>query len=113
MASCVQNFIYLGNLNDGPKDGDDKANKPTASPFQSQSRYSADLKGAEMYMKQSLVFDILHNCHSAKQNAVASEYKATSTNRALLYLFLDILMCSLLTRSVDFLRFGPRDLLKN
>ena len=53
-ASFVQNLIYLGNLNDGPKDGDDKANKPTASPFESQSRYNADVKGAELHMKHCL-----------------------------------------------------------
>ena len=33
--------MYLGNLNDGPKDGEaDKAKKPTPAPFESKSMYS-------------------------------------------------------------------------
>ncbi|XP_027048067.1 ophiophagus venom factor-like [Pocillopora damicornis] len=36
----TQSFVLdpKGNLNDGPKSGDQKQNKPTAAPFQSQSR---------------------------------------------------------------------------
>ena len=41
------NFIYLsihvGNLNDGPKNGDQKQNKPTAAPFQRQCMYNGIL----------------------------------------------------------------------
>ena len=39
MTLFVQHFTDLGNLNDGPKDGEVRADKPTAAPFESQSRY--------------------------------------------------------------------------
>lgn len=41
--SCVWHLIYLGNLNDGPKDGEEQAKKPTVAPFESQCMYSVSV----------------------------------------------------------------------
>ena len=48
MTLFIQHFTDLGNLNDGPKDGEDRAVKPTAAPFESQSRYSGIVRGIRM-----------------------------------------------------------------
>ena len=40
---CDISFIYLGNLNDGPKDGEEQAKKPTVAPFESQCMYSVSV----------------------------------------------------------------------
>ena len=40
---CDISFIYLGNLNDGPKDGEEQAKKPTVPAFESQCMYSGSV----------------------------------------------------------------------
>ena len=35
--------LLIGNLNDGPKDGEDQAKKPTAAPFESQCMCSSSV----------------------------------------------------------------------
>ena len=39
----VTSHLLIGNLNDGPKDGEDQAKKPTAAPFESQCMYSGSV----------------------------------------------------------------------
>ena len=48
MTLFMQHFADLGNLNDGPKDGEVRADKPTAAPFESQSKYSGSVRGIRM-----------------------------------------------------------------
>ena len=36
--------VISGNLNDGPKNGENKADKPTEAPFQSQRTYDRFIK---------------------------------------------------------------------